>query len=73
MSRTQRDLAVRVFMSRDKAPVMLMSQKCGGVGELLCRSQRVCLTSRLRSQPRPCQQRHIPRPWMVRGYGGPGL
>jgi len=33
MTRIQRDAAVRVFLSRDKAPIMLMSQKCGGVGE----------------------------------------
>ena len=30
MSRFKRDQAVRVFMSRDKARVMLMSLKCGG-------------------------------------------
>jgi SNF2 family DNA or RNA helicase len=31
MNRVQRDAAVRVFMSRDKAKVMLMSMKCGGL------------------------------------------
>jgi hypothetical protein len=31
MNRSKRDQAVRVFMSKDKARVMLMSLKCGGV------------------------------------------
>lgn len=30
MNRSKRDQAVRVFMSKDKARVMLMSLKCGG-------------------------------------------
>jgi hypothetical protein len=30
MNRVKRDQAVRVFMSKDKARVMLMSLKCGG-------------------------------------------
>ena len=30
MNRNKRDHAVRVFMSKDKARVMLMSLKCGG-------------------------------------------
>jgi SNF2 family DNA or RNA helicase len=32
MIRQKRDKAIRVFMAEDKAPVMLMSLKCGGVG-----------------------------------------
>jgi hypothetical protein len=31
MNRPKRDQAVRVFMSKDKARVMLMSMKCGGM------------------------------------------
>jgi len=31
MSRTQRDQAVKVFMAKEKARVMLMSLKCGGM------------------------------------------
>jgi hypothetical protein len=34
MNRPKRDQAVRVFMSKDKARVMLMSMKCGGTGDL---------------------------------------
>ena len=30
MNRVKRDQAVQVFMSREKARVMLMSLKCGG-------------------------------------------
>lgn len=30
MNRVKRDQAVRIFMSREKARVMLMSLKCGG-------------------------------------------
>lgn len=30
MNRDKRDAAVRVFMSKNKARVMLMSLKCGG-------------------------------------------
>ena len=41
MSRATRDKAVRVFMSKDKATVMLMSLKCGGVGLNLTRANRV--------------------------------
>ncbi|THH32586.1 hypothetical protein EUX98_g1602 [Antrodiella citrinella] len=41
MSRAQRDTAVRVFMSKDKAKIMLMSLKCGGVGLNLTRANRV--------------------------------
>ncbi|KAL4073393.1 SNF2 family N-terminal domain-containing protein [Scleroderma citrinum] len=41
MNREQRDKAVRVFMLSDKAPVMLMSLKCGGVGLNLTRANRV--------------------------------
>lgn len=32
MNRQKRDQAVRVFMAQDKAQIMLMSLKCGGVG-----------------------------------------
>lgn len=32
MNRQKRDQAVRVFMAKDKAQIMLMSLKCGGVG-----------------------------------------
>ncbi|TCD64091.1 hypothetical protein EIP91_004563 [Steccherinum ochraceum] len=41
MTRHQRDTAVRVFMSKDKATIMLMSLKCGGVGLNLTRANRV--------------------------------
>ena len=41
MTRHQRDNAIRVFMSKDKATVMLMSLKCGGVGLNLTRANRV--------------------------------
>ncbi|KAF9220758.1 hypothetical protein BS17DRAFT_786466 [Gyrodon lividus] len=41
MNRAERDKAVRVFMVSDKAPVMLMSLKCGGVGLNLTRANRV--------------------------------
>lgn len=41
MSRAMRDKAVRAFMSKDKATVMLMSLKCGGVGLNLTRANRV--------------------------------
>lgn len=40
MSRTQRDAAVRCFMAKDRATVMLMSSKCGGVGLNLTRANR---------------------------------
>ncbi|TFY57616.1 hypothetical protein EVG20_g8474 [Dentipellis fragilis] len=41
MDRRKRDAAVRVFMSKESAPVMLMSLKCGGVGLNLTRANRV--------------------------------
>ncbi|TFY75227.1 hypothetical protein EWM64_g8785 [Hericium alpestre] len=41
MDRNNRDKAVRVFMSKESAPVMLMSLKCGGVGLNLVRANRV--------------------------------
>ncbi|TFK47603.1 P-loop containing nucleoside triphosphate hydrolase protein [Heliocybe sulcata] len=41
MDRAKRDQAVRVFMAKDKAKVMLMSLKCGGVGLNLTRANRV--------------------------------
>ncbi|KAJ3559162.1 hypothetical protein NM688_g505 [Phlebia brevispora] len=41
MIRSKRDTAVRVFMAKDKATVMLMSMKCGGVGLNLTRANRV--------------------------------
>lgn len=40
MIRTKRDIAVRVFMAKDKATIMLMSMKCGGVGLNLTRANR---------------------------------
>ena len=43
MNREQRDKAVRVFMLSDKASVMLMSLKCGGVGLNLTRANRESL------------------------------
>ncbi|KAI0313327.1 SNF2 family N-terminal domain-containing protein [Amylostereum chailletii] len=44
MVRAHRDKAVQVFMSRDKAKIMLMSLKCGGVGLNLTRANRmICL------------------------------
>ncbi|KAL0578872.1 hypothetical protein V5O48_003105, partial [Marasmius crinis-equi] len=41
MNRTKREQAVRVFMSKDNAPIMLMSMKCGGVGLNLTRGNNV--------------------------------
>lgn len=41
MNRHKRDQAVRAFMAKDKAQVMLMSLKCGGVGLNLTRANRV--------------------------------
>ncbi|CAA7263247.1 unnamed protein product [Cyclocybe aegerita] len=41
MDRTKRDQAVKVFMAREKARVMLMSLKCGGVGLNLTRANNV--------------------------------
>ncbi|KAF8906844.1 SNF2 family N-terminal domain-containing protein [Gymnopilus junonius] len=41
MTRPQRDRAVQVFMSKEKARVMLMSLKCGGVGLNLTRANNV--------------------------------
>ncbi|KAJ6499605.1 SNF2 superfamily protein [Mycena vitilis] len=41
MNRTKRELAVQTFMSKDKARVMLMSLKCGGVGLNLTRANNV--------------------------------
>jgi SNF2 family DNA or RNA helicase len=45
MDRKKRDLAVRVFMAKDKAQVMLMSLKCGGVGLNLTRANRASFES----------------------------
>ncbi|KAL5521625.1 hypothetical protein ACEPAF_2373 [Sanghuangporus sanghuang] len=41
MSRERRDKAVRIFMKKNDATVMLMSLKCGGVGLNLTRANRV--------------------------------
>jgi len=41
MNSNKRDQAVQVFMSKDKARVMLMSLKCGGVGLNLTRASNV--------------------------------
>ncbi|OSX63442.1 hypothetical protein POSPLADRAFT_1045766 [Postia placenta MAD-698-R-SB12] len=41
MNRRKRDQAIRVFMAKDKATIMLMSLKCGGVGLNLTRANRV--------------------------------
>ncbi|KAJ8073758.1 hypothetical protein PM082_012036 [Marasmius tenuissimus] len=41
MTRPKREQAVRVFMSKDNAPIMLMSMKCGGVGLNLTRGNNV--------------------------------
>ncbi|KAJ6590535.1 SNF2 superfamily protein [Mycena vulgaris] len=41
MNTNKRDQAVQVFMSKDKARVMLMSLKCGGVGLNLTRANNV--------------------------------
>ena len=43
MNRKKRDQVVRVFMAKDKATVMLMSLKCGGVGLNLTRANRTSL------------------------------
>ncbi|KIK70117.1 hypothetical protein GYMLUDRAFT_255303 [Collybiopsis luxurians FD-317 M1] len=41
MNRKKRDASVRSFMSKDKARIMLMSLKCGGVGLNLVRGNNV--------------------------------
>jgi SNF2 family DNA or RNA helicase len=41
----QREKAVKVFQDRNKARVMLMSAKCGGVGLNLTRGNRACCLS----------------------------
>ncbi|KAI0790352.1 SNF2 family N-terminal domain-containing protein [Abortiporus biennis] len=41
MTRNKRDMSVRSFMAKDKATIMLMSLKCGGVGLNLTRANRV--------------------------------
>ncbi|THU80036.1 hypothetical protein K435DRAFT_768393 [Dendrothele bispora CBS 962.96] len=41
MNRQQRDKAVRIFMSKQNAKIMLMSLKCGGVGLNLTRANNV--------------------------------
>jgi len=41
MDRPKRDRAIKVFMSKEKARVMLMSLKCGGVGLNLTRANNV--------------------------------
>ncbi|KAJ6571813.1 SNF2 family N-terminal domain-containing protein [Mycena capillaripes] len=41
MNSNKRELAVQTFMSKDKARVMLMSLKCGGVGLNLTRANNV--------------------------------
>ncbi|TFK39291.1 SNF2 family N-terminal domain-containing protein [Crucibulum laeve] len=41
MNRAKRKQAIQVFMSKDKARVMLMSLKCGGVGLNLTRANNV--------------------------------
>jgi SNF2 family DNA or RNA helicase len=46
MNRKKRDQAVRIFMAKDKAQVMLMSLKCGGVGLNLTRANRAFLPLR---------------------------
>ena len=40
MSRDERSRAVRAFMAKDNATVMLMSLKCGGIGLNLTRANR---------------------------------
>ena len=44
MSRDERGRAVRAFMAKDNAAVMLMSLKCGGVGMNLTRANRALAT-----------------------------
>jgi hypothetical protein len=50
MSRDERGRAVRAFMAKDNATVMLMSLKCGGVGLNLTRANRV-LAAELHAVP----------------------
>lgn len=40
-NRAKRDQAIRVFMSKDSAPIMLMSLKCGAFGLNITRANRV--------------------------------
>jgi SNF2 family DNA or RNA helicase len=48
MNRAQRDQAVRAFMTNDKAQVLLMSLKCGGVGLNLTRANRAFMHTTIR-------------------------
>lgn len=41
MNRNKRDQAVRLFMSREKARIMLMSMKCGGTFSFLRPSSKL--------------------------------
>ncbi|KAG6335342.1 hypothetical protein ID866_3753 [Astraeus odoratus] len=50
MNREQRDKAIRVFMLSDKAPVMLMSLKCGGVGLNLTRGNHLGWSEAIENQ-----------------------
>ena len=48
MSRDERGRAVRAFMAKDNATVMLMSLKCGGVGLNLTRANRASAAESVR-------------------------
>ena len=68
MNRAKRDQAVRVFMSKDKARVMLMSMKCGGTGHPLeDEFMMLRISHRCWTELDTRQQRHLARPWMVTG------
>lgn len=40
-NRAKRDHAIRIFMRKDSAPIMLMSLKCGAFGLNITRANRV--------------------------------
>ena len=70
MNRNKRDHAVRVFMSKDKARVMLMSLKCGGKLLNCCTPLAPLIGARNRCRPQPyaSEQRHLARSRLVKSH-----
>ena len=70
MNRNKRDHAVRVFMSKDKARVMLMSLKRGGKPLNWCMPLPPLIGARNRCRPQPysSEQRHLARSWLVKSH-----
>jgi SNF2 family DNA or RNA helicase len=59
----QREKAVKVFQDREKARIMLMSAKCGGVGLNLTRGNRACTLHSLSESGLPANA--LTRPGMI--------